>query len=128
MRSKRELKIPDFVKARCYDALETDEDGSPIFEYYVLYWRKWWSFRNDVMNECGFADGDYSFPLDVDLISKIQEILEYYDDEAVWINADSIWDWNDVKDQFPEQEKIFGWLKSFKALHPDVEVIFYDSY
>lgn len=53
LRSKRELRIPDFVESARY--AKTDEAGNPYFEYYVLYWRKWWSFRNDVMNELGLS-------------------------------------------------------------------------
>ena len=73
LRSKRELRIPNFVESSRY--VETDDDGNQYFEYYVLYWRKWWGFRNDVMNELGFADGDYSFPLTVEQLEKIQKIF-----------------------------------------------------
>ena len=38
LKSKRRLKIPDFIDVR-FDEEETDEDGNPYFEYYVLYWR-----------------------------------------------------------------------------------------
>lgn len=127
IKSKRKLKLPSFIDVR-FDEEETDESGTPTFEYYVLYWRKWWSFRNDVMEECGFADGDYAFPLTVEQIGTIQDILNYYNDEETWDNTESLWDWNDVKDQFPEMNKVFDWLKNFKKLHPSVEVVFYDSY
>jgi len=127
IRSKRKLKLPSFIDVR-FDEEETDESGTPTFEYYVLYWRKWWSFRNDVMEECGFADGGYAFPLTVEQIGTIQDILNYYNDEETWDNTESLWDWNDVKDQFPEMNKVFDWLKNFKKLHPSVEVVFYDSY
>ena len=127
IRSKRKLKLPSFIDVR-FDEEETDESGTPTFECYVLYWRKWWSFRNDVMEECGFADGDYAFPLTVEQIGTIQDILNYYNDEETWDNTESLWDWNDVKDQFPEMNKVFDWLKNFKKLHPSVEVVFYDSY
>lgn len=127
LKSKRRLKIPNFIDVR-FDEEETDEAGNPYFEYYVLYWRKWWSFRNDVMNELGFADGDYSFPLTVEQLEKIQEIYNYYNSEETWQEADSIWNWEEVKDHFPEQNKVFEWLKSYKKLHPSVEVLFYDSY
>lgn len=127
IKSKRKLKLPSFIDVR-FDEEETDESGTPTFEYYVLYWRKWWSFRNDVMEECGFADGDYAFPLTVEQIGTIQDILNYYNDEETWDNTESLWDWNDVKDQFPEMNKAFDWLKNFKKLHPSVEVVFYDSY
>ena len=126
LRSKRELKNPNFIDSSRY--VETDDDGNQHFEYYVLYWRKWWSFRNDVMSELGFADGDYSFPLTVEQLEKIQEIYNYYNSEETWQEADSIWNWEEVKDHFPEQNKVFEWLKSYKKLHPSVEVLFYDSY
>ena len=126
LRSNRELKIPDFVDAGRYE--ETYEDGTPYFEYYVLYWRKWWSFRNDVMNEFGFTDGFYCFPLTAEQIEKMQNIYNYYNSEETWQEADSIWNWEEVQNQFPEQNKIFEWLKSLKERHPSVEVLFYDSY
>lgn len=126
LRSKRELRIPDFIDSSRY--VETDDDGNQYFEYYVLYWRKWWGFRNDVMNEFGFADGDYSFPLTVEQLEKIQKIYNYYNSEETWQEAESIWNWEEVKNLFPEQNKIFEWLKSYKKLHPSVEVLFYDSY
>ena len=127
LKSKRRLKIPDFIDVR-FDEEETDEDGNPYFEYYVLYWRKWWSFRNDVMNEFGFTDGDYSFPLTAEQIEKIQDIYNYYNSKETWQEDDSIWNWEEVQNQFPEQNKVFEWLKSLKELHPNVEVLFYDSY
>lgn len=80
------------------------------------------------MNELGFADGDYSFPLTVEQLEKIQEIYNYYNSEETWQEAESIWNWEEVKDQFPEQNKIFEWLKGYKKIHPSVEVLFYDSY
>lgn len=127
VRSKRRLKFPDFIDVR-FDEEETAEDGTPVFEYYVLYWRKWWSFRNDVMDECGFTDGDYAFPLSLEQIGTIQDILNHYNDEDVWNNSESIWNWDEVENQFPEMDKVFNWLKNFKRLHPSVEVVFYDSY
>lgn len=80
------------------------------------------------MNEFGFADGDYSFPLTAEQIEKIQDIYNYYNSEETWQEADSIWNWEEVKDHFPEQNKVFEWLKNLKELHPNVEVLFYDSY
>ena len=80
------------------------------------------------MNELGFADGDYSFPLTVEQLEKIQEIYNYYNSEETWQEAESIWNWEEVKNLFPEQNKIFEGLKSYKKLHPSVEVLFYDSY
>lgn len=121
------MKFPDFIDVR-FDEEETAEDGTPVFEYYVLYWRKWWSFRNDVMDECGFVDGDYAFPLTVEQIETIQDILNRYNDEEAWDEAESIWSWDEVENQFPEMNKVFDWLKNFKRLHPSVEVVFYDSY
>ena len=126
LRSKRELRIPDFVESARYAT--TDEAGNLYFDDYVLYWRKWWSFRNDVMNKLGFADGDYSFPLTVEQLEKIQKIYNYYNSEETWQEAESIWNWEEVKNLFPEQNKIFEWLKSYKKLHTNVEVLFYDSY
>lgn len=80
------------------------------------------------MDEFGFTDGDYSFPLTVEQLEKIQEIYNSYNSKETWQEAESIWNWEEVKDQFPEQNKIFEWLESYKKLHPNVEVLFYDSY
>lgn len=130
VRSKRRLKLPDFCDDRMvYDREVDSTDGAEIaYDHYVLYWRKWWSFRNDVMAECGFADGDYEIALDLPTLQTIADIHHYYNNEEVWNEAESIWSWKDVKDNFQKQEKVFQWLLRFKQLHPEVEIFFYDSY
>ena len=80
------------------------------------------------MNEFGFTDGFYCFPLTTEQIEKMQNIYNYYNSEETWQEADSIWNWEEVQNQFPEQNKVFEWLKSLKERHPSVEVLFYDSY
>lgn len=99
-----------------------------VYDHHILYWRKWWSFRNDVMAQCGFADGDCEFALDLPNLKTIADIHHYYNNEEVWEDSVSIWNWEEVKETFQQQEKVFQWLLEFKKLHPEIEIFFYDSY
>lgn len=130
IRSKKRLRLPDFCGDKMIYEREADSDevAEIAYDHYVLYWRKWWSFRNDVMEQCGFADGDYEFALDLPTLQTIADIHHYYNNEEVWNEAKSIWTWEEVKERFLEQEKVFQWLLRFKHLHPEAEIFFYDSY
>ena len=87
---------------------ETVDDGNQYFEYYVLYWRKWWGFRNDVMNEFCFADGDYSFPLTVEQLEKIQEIYNYYNSEDLWQDLELL---TILEEKKPYEKVMWAYLK-----------------
>ena len=97
-------------------------------EYDVCYWRKWWGFRDSVVDmlweknknvDCSEVELD-----DSDLIDII-DILDSLDEEN-WESP--IWSWEEVEDQIPGHIKSIQELIKEKEENPNIVAIFYDSY
>ena len=53
-------------------------------------------------------------------------VIHYLENPEDWDN--SIWDFDEIKSALKEQKRNLFWLRIWMKLHPDAEVIFYDSY
>lgn len=97
----------------------------------VAYWRKCWNVRAiifDVISNGEDDCGTYDITREelVEIIHHLENDLHYFDFlEGEW---DSIWDWNTFrriqKRNIKNLKKLAGMMKR----HPEIEVIFYDSY
>ena len=97
----------------------------------VAYWRKCWNVRRIIFDVLGRGDDNDSI-IDitreelVEIIHRLENDIHYFDFlEDSW---GCIWRWNDFR-------RIQKWnLKNLKKLahmmkrHPEIEIIFYDSY
>ena len=98
----------------------------------VAYWRKCWNVRHIIFDVLRRGDDNDSI-IDItreeliEIIHRLKDDLHYFDFlEGEW--GGCIWRWNDFR-------RIHKWnLKNLKKLagmmkrHPEIEVIFYDSY
>lgn len=94
----------------------------------ICYWRKCWGIRNAIVEKLHLNDGEES-KLDVEDIPVIIKILFDFYGQTEWEeDADSIWEWDEFKDTLRQQIFNLVWLYNYVLEHPNVEVIFYDSY
>lgn len=106
-----------------------DYDKELKYDFEVVYYRKCWGLRNDVLNLIGkrWSEG-WKFNLSKDDVENIIELLGSYNEET-W--EDSIWEWDD--EEWPYSEKIKQDIENLKLLRSlmdkyELEVYFYDSY
>lgn len=93
----------------------------------VCYWRKFWGFRDEVVNEFNCGAGDLILdPPKIDIIIEILENFlerDYYDDYG-----DSIWEYDEYLLHNIKCLQNLKYVKQYLINHPDVECYFYDSY
>ena len=124
----RENLMSMYVRAR--------EDES-LLEAEVVYWRKWWGCRNEVVNYLSNkykTDWDaYRWQLDTEDCRAIINILYEFDNPDTWLkDGQSIWDYDDNNIHNQIQGDIQA-LKNIIYLIEEkdprlVKVEFYDSY
>lgn len=93
----------------------------------VCYWRKFWGFRNEVIDifDCGAED----IKLNPSSIDIIIEILEKYLERDYYNNyGDSIWEYDEYLLHNIQCLQNLKCAKQYLTHHPDVECYFYDSY
>ena len=126
-----------------YDPTHPDETN-PVINCELIYWRKWWGVRNEVINTLDTKYDyhhieQYHYPLDSEDVESIIDILEDYDNDSVWNNyGDSVWyyDEDHIHDQITADIEVLKTLAKFmrttqyKDMLRDnvIEVYFYDSY
>ena len=93
----------------------------------ICYWRKWWGFRNEIMNKFATQDDQCYIDLKREDIRAIFYILEWYlkyPEEA----THGYWEDDEVKKKIKVDLWNLFWLYIHMLFHPDTEVYFYDSY
>ena len=110
---------------------------NPIIRCEVVYWRKWWGVRNEVMRSFGLGGDPYRINLIEDNIKDIIEILKSFRNKDRWnYEGMSVWDYED--DNIEEQidvdiyvlESLIEVMRQEKELINSgiMEIYFYDSY
>lgn len=95
----------------------------------VCYWRKCWGIRNAIIGKFHFPTDCGKFKLDAEDIPVIIKILfDFYGKEEWEEKADSIWEWDEFKDNLRQQILNLTWLYDYMLANPECEVYFYDSY
>lgn len=99
----------------------------------ICYWRKWWGFRNEVVdylqNRYLSLDEQYEWELDIKDLAKIYEIYINCTKEEWWLSySDSIWSYEEIAPQIDKELMRLQWLITCKMNYPDAQIIFYDSY
>jgi hypothetical protein len=124
---KRKDNLPTCVL--CFDHDEWCKQRG--YDLEVAYWRKCWNVRTIIFDVLSNYDDEYcAFDVSreelVEIIHRLEDDLHYFDFlDGEW---DCIWTWNEFR-------RFHKWnLKNLKKLarmmkrHPEIEVIFYDSY
>lgn len=125
---RRKDNLPNCVL--CFDNDEWRKQRG--YDLEVAYWRKCWNVRHIILDVLGDGGDDgYEFDITreelVEIIHRLEDDLHYFDFlSGEW--GSCIWEWNDFR-------RIQKWnIKNLKKLahmmkrHPEIEVIFYDSY
>lgn len=74
-------------------------------------------------------DNDSETPVEAeDILPIVKILMKYLDKEYYEDNADSIWEYNEYKDNIQQSIINLLWLKVYMESHPDVTATFYDSY
>lgn len=98
----------------------------------VCYWRKCWGIRREIYNKLHFQEeniGGGLYKLDrEDIPAIIRIILSFIDNEKWDRDADSIWEFEEIKDILVYDVVALEWLHEYWGKHPDLEVEFVDSY
>jgi hypothetical protein len=100
------------------------------YDLEVAYWRKCWNVRHIIFSVIDDREDDCVYNITreelVEIIHHLENDIHYFDFlEGEW---DCIWEWNDFrriqKRNLKNLKKLVGMMKR----HPEIEVIFYDSY
>lgn len=102
----------------------------------VIYMRKWWGVRTDIINYLWSRQDvkdpnlfDYS--IRVEDIDNFINIFKKWNDKEQWQDGGSpVWSWKEDKiaTQIRNHINNLKKLKKIMKKYPDLEVIFYDSY
>lgn len=113
------IVLPSFVKCFC----ENYEN-----EVEIVYWRKCWGIRNEIIKNLGGENDTGSYILGLDDLENIINILRKFLDKKYWdLWADSIWKYEDFIENSAQYLINLTWLYGY-AKHNDVTIEFYDSY
>lgn len=113
-------EIPSYVRLP-WDCRDEDVE--------IAYFRKCWGIRGEIIRLLHVKDDEYKIPVEKEDIIPIVKILmkhldrEYYDE-----NADSIWEYDEYKENIQHSIINLMWLRVYMETHPDVTCYFYDSY
>ena len=113
-------EIPSYVRLP-WDCRDEDIE--------IAYFRKCWGIRGEIIRLLHVKDDEYKIPVEEDDIIPIVKILmKYLDREYYDENADSIWEYDEYKENIQHSIINLMWLRVYMETHPDVTCYFYDSY
>lgn len=125
--NKRQLTRNDLPTGIVYPFNEDYQNGIEI-----VYWRKCWGIRNEVMNTFGwrFIEDQYQFEIDTpEQVFKLIEIIASWLDEKRWNEeGDSIWEYDTMRSTLITNIVNLSMIYIYMFSNPDVYLEFYDSY
>ena len=101
------------------------------YDYDILYWRKCWNVRGEILCYLGASDDKFEWDITPDDLVNIIDILrnQVYGEEN-WDEDQSIWTWEEVGESYmywlTYAERIVAFLRD-KPLG-SYQLYFYDSY
>ena len=113
----------------CFDDEWTRKNN---YDLEVAYWRKCWNVRHiifDVLRRGDDNDSVIEITREevLEIIKRLENDLRYFDFlEGEW--GGCIWDWNTFRRIQKRNIKGLKKLAKMMKRHPEIEVIFYDSY
>ena len=125
--NKRQLTRNDLPTGIVYPFNEDYQNGIEI-----IYWRKCWGIRNEIMNTFGwrFIDDQYQFEIDTpEQVFKLIEIIASWLDEKRWDEeGNSIWEYDTMRSTLIANIVNLSMIYIYMFSNPDVYLEFYDSY
>ena len=124
---KRNDDLPNCVL--CFDDDEWRKQRG--YDLEVAYWRKCWNVRQIIFSVVDSSEYDCEYNITreelVEIIHRLENDLHYFDFlEGEW--GGCIWEWNDFRRIQKRNMKNLKKLAGMMKRHPEIEVIFYDSY
>jgi hypothetical protein len=124
---RRKDNLPNCVL--CFDNDWCKQRG---YDLEVAYWRKCWNVRYVIFDVLRRGDDNDSV-IDItreelaEIIDRLESDINYFDFlEEAW--GSCIWEWNDFRHFQKRNLKNLKKLARMMKRHPEIEVIFYDSY
>ena len=113
-------EIPSYVRLP-WDCRDEDIE--------IAYFRKCWGIRGEIIRLLHVKDDEYKIPVEKeDIIPIVKILMKYLDREYYDENADSIWEYDEYKENIQHSIINLMWLRVYMEAHPDVTCYFYDSY
>ena len=113
-------EIPSYVRLP-WDCRDEDVE--------IAYFRKCWGIRGEIIRLLHVKDDEYKIPVEKeDIIPIVKILMKYLDREYYDENADSIWEYDEYKENIQHSIINLVWLRVYMETHPDVTCYFYDSY
>ena len=113
-------EIPSYVRLP-WDCRDEDIE--------IAYFRKCWGIRGEIIRLLHVKDDEYKIPVEKeDIIPIVKILMKYLDREYYDENADSIWEYDNYKENIQHSIINLMWLRVYMETHPDVTCYFYDSY
>ena len=108
-----------------------DWEDQHNFDYEVLYWRKCWNVRAEILSYLpNTHDEGGEFDMTLDQLKDILGILKKLYTKENWDESESIWSWDEIKKNYPANlkyaHKVLKWLKT--KPEGSYRLYFYDSY
>ena len=99
-------------------------------DYEVLYWRKCWNVRAEILSYLEASDDEYEWALSLMDLQDICKILKELYRKENWDERQSIWSWDEIKKNYPANlkyaRKVLKWLST--KPEGSYQLYFYDSY
>ena len=113
-------EIPSYVRLP-WDCRDEDVE--------IAYFRKCWGIRGEIIRLLHVEDDEYKILVEKeDIIPIVKILMKYLDREYYDENADSIWEYDEYKENTQHSIINLMWLRVYMETHPDVTCYFYDSY
>ena len=113
-------EIPSYVRLP-WDCRDEDIE--------IAYFRKCWGIRGEIIRLLHVKDDEYKIPVEKeDIIPIVKILMKYLDREYYDENADSIWEYDEYKENIQHSIINLMWLRVYMETNPDVTCYFYDSY
>lgn len=123
---RRKDNLPNCVL--CFDNDEWRKQRG--YDLEVAYWRKCWNVRHIIFSVIDDREDDCVYNVTreglVEIIHRLEDDLHYFD--FLEGERDCIWEWNDFRRIQKRNMKNLKKLVHMMKRHPEIEVIFYDSY
>ena len=107
-------------------------DKDYMDEVEIVYHRKDWGWRNEIMNTFGWRDNMEKCSFEIEKPSDVMTLINI---TASWMNekrwedeGSSIWDYNEIHDYLVRDIVNFALIMAFMENNPDIYLEFYDSY
>lgn len=94
----------------------------------LAYFRKCYNIRDRIIKILHMSTSEHERKLDIEDLPAIIRILCHFCDSANWDEDESIWTFDEIKDNIIKSLINLSWLYYYMEEHPEVTCKFYDSY